>query len=101
MLAAVEQSVTQLQVTVNDINGKTVATVAVPVSSAGAIYTQKIESLNVVVILYLLQQSSNDTITHTPSATPAVVANTDTPVTVNYQQAQQVGQAAITLPKCI
>lgn len=87
-----------IKVTVNDINGKTVATVAVPVSSAGAIYTQKIESLNVGSYTLSASAVSNDTITYTPSATPAVVANTDTPVTVNYQQAQQVGQAAITLP---
>lgn len=87
-----------IKVTVNDVNGKTVATVAVPASSAGAIYTQKIESLNVGSYTLSASAVSNDTITYTPSATPAVVANTDTPVTVNYQQAQKVGYAAITLP---
>lgn len=86
-----------IKVQVNDVNGKTVATVAVPASSAGAIYTQKIESLNVGSYTLSASAVSNDTITYTPAA-PAVVANTDTPVTVNYQQAQQVGYAAITLP---
>ncbi|MBX9597159.1 MAG: hypothetical protein K2X04_01130 [Burkholderiales bacterium] len=87
-----------IKVAVNDVNGKTVATVAVPATSAGAIYTQKIESLNAGSYTLSASAITNNTITYAPSAALAVVANTDTPVTVSYQQAQQVGQAAITLP---
>ena len=88
----------KITVAVNDVNGKTVATVAVPTTSIGATYTQTIESLNVGSYTLSASAVSNNTITYTPSVTPTVAANTDTPVTVSYQQPPKSGYAAITLP---
>lgn len=99
--ACSKTSCSNIAVTVKDNNGSTLATVNVPASSAGGIYTQKIESLNAGTYNLAASSVANTTLTYTPNASPMITANQNSNVTVKYTKAAVTGNAAITLPTLV
>lgn len=97
-------SCSNISITVKDINGSTVATVAVPQTGINTIYSQKIESMNAAN--YILQASAvaSASLTYTPNATPAITANNNTQATIIYKKLDPVittGNATISLPQVV
>ena len=99
--ACTKTSCNNIAVTVKDNNGSTVATINVPASSAGGVYSQKIESLNAGTYNLSAPAVANTTLTYTPSASPLITANQNSNVTLNYTKAAVTGNAAITLPTLV
>lgn len=87
-----------LKVDVKDSIGNIVATINVPTSSIGGIYSQKIESMTVGS--YNLSSSSlvNSVLNYNPSAISQVQANQNSNINIIYTKAPQFGSANITLP---
>lgn len=94
-------TICNITVDVKDPNNALVASFVVPSGNLGAVYTQQIQSLPVNNYTLSASAVSGDTISYTPSQTPAVVADTDTAVSINYVKPApigKVGQASIVLP---
>ncbi len=99
--ACSKTSCSNIAVIVKDNNGSTLATVNVPASSAGGIYTQKIESLNAGTYNLAASSVANTTLIYTPNASPMITANQNSNVTVKYTKAAVTGNATITLPTLV